>query len=92
MTHWLDFFIDGRKLFIALISTIILLILYFVYQIEIAPFNIFLILFSSYFGELPLISFLIFYYFVVSYVYSVLFVSFHDLITIMIARSENVNL
>ena len=92
MTSMLELFYDGRKLFITLIMTLFLLIVFLVFKIEIVPYSIFLALFSRYFVEIHPIAFLIFYCFVISYVYSALWVSFHDLISLMIERSQNVNI
>ena len=82
----LEFFYDGRKLFLALILTLLLLIFYFVFQIEIIPYNIFIILFSNYLEELNPISLLIFYYFIVNYIFSIIIIGIYDLIK---KRSKN---
>ncbi len=82
----LEFFYDGRKLFLALILTLLLLIFYFVFQIEIIPYNVFIILFSNYLEELNPISLLIFYYFIVNYIFSIIIIGIYDLIK---KRSKN---
>jgi hypothetical protein len=84
MTSLLEFFYDGRKLFLTLMAFIIFLIVFFVFKKEMVPYSVYLLLFSSYFGELNPMAFLIFYYFLTAYIYSSLMVTTHDLVTIVI--------
>ncbi|NIM47430.1 MAG: hypothetical protein GTN40_04725 [Candidatus Aenigmarchaeota archaeon] len=86
MTSLLEFFYDGRKIFMALILGLLFLIVFFVLKQEIIPYNVFFSLFSKYFEELHPISFLIFYYFIVAYIISSLIIVVYDLIIIFIKR------
>jgi len=80
MTSLLEFFYDGRKLFITIILTLLFLIVFFVFKKEIIPYNVFWLLFSKYFGEIHPIAFLFFYYFIVSYIISIIIVGFYDFV------------
>ena len=83
MTGLLEFFYDGRKLFTALILTLLFLIMFFVFGEEIVPYNVYILLFSKYFGDLNPTAFLIFYYFLVAYLFSSLIIVLYDLIVII---------
>jgi len=89
MSSLAEFFYDGRKIFISLMVFVIFLIAFFVFQKEMIPYSVYLILFSKYFGELNPMAFLIFYYFVIAYVYSSLLVTTHDLVKIIIKGDLN---
>jgi hypothetical protein len=78
-----EFFYDGRKLFMSLILTILFLIVFFVFKQDAVSYSIFLFLFSRYFGELNPTAFLLFYYFLVSYIFSSLIVVLFDLVVII---------
>ncbi len=86
MTSLLEFFYDGRKLFMTLIFTLLFLIVFFVFKQELIPYSIYLSLFSKYFGEINPIAFLIFYYFLVSFIISCLIIVVYDLVIITIKR------
>jgi len=79
----LEFFYDGRKLFTSLILTLLFLVVFFMYKQEIIPYNIYLLLFSRYFGELNPTAFLLFYYFLVSYIFSSMIIVLYDLVVII---------
>jgi len=79
-----EFFYDGRKMFLTLMTFIVFLIVFFVFKKEMVPYSVYLILFSNYFGEINPVAFLIFYYLLTAYIYSSLMVTTHDLVTIVI--------
>jgi len=86
MTSLLEFFYDGRKIFMSLIFSLLFLMIFFVFKQEIIPYDIYFSLFSKYFGEINPIAFLIFYYFLVSYIISCLIIVVYDLFIIIIRR------
>jgi len=86
-----EFFYDGRKILIALITFIIFIITFFIFKKEVVPYSAYLFVFSKYLGELNPMTFIIFYYSIVAYFYSSLLVSTHDLVTIIMrGGSRNV--
>lgn len=86
----LEFFYDGRKIIMSLALTLLFLIMFFVYDKEVIPYSVFLLLFSRYFGELNPTAFLLFYYFLVSYIFSSLIIVLYDLV-IIIAKNRSKN-
>jgi len=88
MTSLLEFFYDGRKLFITISLTLLFIIVFFVFNREMVPYSVFLLLFSKYFGEINPTAFLIFYYFLVAYIFSCLIIVAYDLIIIIIKKGS----
>ncbi|NIO44007.1 MAG: hypothetical protein GTN36_00415 [Candidatus Aenigmarchaeota archaeon] len=80
MTDIVDFFYDGRKLFSALLLSVFLLALFIEFQVEVIPYNLFITLFSKYFGEISPLVFLFFYYFFICYIFIIIVIGFYDLI------------
>ncbi|OGI12390.1 hypothetical protein A3K64_00995 [Candidatus Micrarchaeota archaeon RBG_16_36_9] len=78
-----EFFYDGRKLFMSLILTLLFIVVFFMYKQEVIPYSVYLLLFSRYFGELNPTAFLIFYYFLVSYIFSSMIIVLYDLVVII---------
>lgn len=87
----LEFFYDGRKLFASLILTLLFLTILFVFQREVLSYNIYLLLFSRYFGEINSTAFLLFYYFLVSYIFSSFIIVLYDLVIIVIKNRREKN-
>ena len=79
----LEFFYDGRKLIASLLITWLFLTVFFMFKKEIIPSEVYIILLSKYYSELNPIAFLIFYYFIVSYIFSSLIIVLYDLVVII---------
>ena len=83
MTSLLEFFYDGRKIFMTIALTLLFIIVFFVYNIEMVPYSVFLLLFSKYFGDINPTAFLIFYFFLTAYIYSCMIIVAYDLLVIV---------
>ena len=75
----------------ALVFTMLFLTVLFVFKREMVPYNVYLALFSRYFGEIDYRAFLIFYYFLVAYIFSSLWIVFYDMIIIVIKNRRKNN-
>ena len=90
MTSLLEFFYDGRKIIMALSFTLLFFVVLLIFKRDILPYDIYLALFSKYFGEINPMAFLIFYYFLVAYIFSSLIIVLYDLLIIVLkGRQKN---
>ncbi len=82
----LEFFYDGRKIFMSLTFTLLFLMIFFVFKHEIVPYDLYLTLFSEYFGELNPVAFFLLYFFIVSYVISCLIIVVYDVVILILKK------
>jgi len=86
----LEFFYDGRKIISSLLLSWLFLTVFFMFGREIVPSQVYIMFLTKYYGELNPISFLIFYYFIVSYIFASLIIVLYDL-TMIISKNRMKN-